>query len=130
VTRSGIGQFRDGKTWSRAYASRRSLNIVPNADHDNRTFPGPCVVSPLRSARDDHELDRDQDREHDHADDDVAADDECAEGRDQRADAAGIVPLGEDQTRGAHVEREPEQRRKQQRGGRKPRTPTALRRAS
>ena len=71
----------------------------------------------LRAARDHHELNRDQDREHDESDDDVAAHDELSERGDQRADGARIVTVGEDQPGRADVEREPEQRREQQRRG-------------
>ncbi len=59
---------------------------------------------------DDDELDHDEDQEDHEADDDVAADDEFAEGLD---DAAGVAG-GEDQARHRHVDREPEHRGQQQ----------------
>ncbi len=86
------------------------------AGHRVEREAGADLGDPLRAAGDDHELDRDQDREHDQPDHHVAAHDELAEGRKQRADPVHLVALREDEPGGAHVEREPEQRRQQQRG--------------
>ena len=105
----------------------RTLRVEQPCVHvgvDRHLFAGHCVKrkaradlgDALRPAGDHDELDRDQDREHDQADDDVAAHDEGAEGRDQRTDAVDLVPARQDEPRRADLEREPEQRRQQQRG--------------
>ncbi len=68
-----------------------------------------------RTRRDDDELNRHEDDEHDEPDDEVAADDELAERRDDRSDAAFHVPLREDEPRCGDVEGESKQRRDEQR---------------
>ena len=66
---------------------------------------------PLRPARDDDELNRHQNCEHDQSDDEIAVHDERAEGRNDAADRSGRRTGSENQPRRRDVEREPEQRR-------------------
>jgi hypothetical protein len=73
----------------------------------------------LRTRSDNDELDRHQDREDDQPDDQVAAHDEGSEGRDDRADPAFEMALGEDQPRRRNVERQTKERRDQQRGSKR-----------
>ena len=69
----------------------------------------------LRTAGDDDELNRDENRKNDRADDEVSIHDERAEGRNDAADRARRGTLRQDQARCRDVEREPEERRYQQR---------------
>ena len=59
------------------------------------------------------EIDQHQNQEHHHPDDIIAADNEIAE----RLDHVACVPVQEDQARGRHVEREPEQREEEEQRG-------------
>jgi hypothetical protein len=59
----------------------------------------------LGAARDHDELDRDEDRENDQPDDDVAAHHERAERRDDRAHAVRQMALCKDEARRAYVQR-------------------------
>ena len=64
---------------------------------------------------DDEELDRDQDEEDHHADDEVAADDELTERHDDVAGRLDAVrPVQQDQPRAGDVQRQPQQRQDQQ----------------
>ena len=64
----------------------------------------------LRTRRDHDELDGDQDGENDQADDQVAVNDQPAEGRNQRADPTLDVTLRQNEACRGDVERKPEQR--------------------
>ncbi len=68
-----------------------------------------------RAVVDDDELNRNQHQEHDHADDEIAADDELAERHDHVAGGVdAFLPVHENQARGRDVERQPHQRQQQQ----------------
>ena len=66
---------------------------------------------------DDEKVDRDQDREHDHADDEVAAHHQVCEARDDIAGSRrAIRAMRENKTRGGDVERQAQHRRDEQDG--------------
>ena len=70
-----------------------------------------------RTLGDDDEIHHDEDREHDHADDEIAAHHEIAEGLDDVAGGGrALVPMAQDETRRGEVEREAQHRRHQQHG--------------
>ena len=70
-----------------------------------------------RALRDDHEIHDHQDREHDDADDEIAAHHQIAEGLDDVAGSGGaFVPVREDEPRRGEVERQPQHGRDQQHG--------------
>jgi hypothetical protein len=69
----------------------------------------------LRSACNDHELNRHQNRENDQSDDQIAVHDKRAEGRNDRADRARRRPLRQNQSRGRDVQCKAKERCNQQR---------------
>jgi hypothetical protein len=84
----------------------RHLLAGHGVEHEAR---GDLADAP-RALGDHHELDDDQDQEHDQADGQVVAADVLAEG----VDDASRLAVGQDQARARHVETEPVQRREQQ----------------
>ncbi len=75
---------------------------------------------------DDHEVHDHQDREHDDADDEIAAHHEIAEGLDDVAGGVGaFVTARQDQAGGGEVERQPQHGRDQQHGRERRRIPAA-----
>src|ERR1700726_1376699 len=87
------------------------------AGHGVQVEPGGDFGDAARALGDDHEIHDHQDREHDDADDEIAAHDEAAEGLDDMAGGGGaLVAAGENEPGRGEVERQPQHGRDQQHG--------------